>query len=372
MSNALKPRVLYLEPFNGGSHAAFTRILTERVDADWTILTLPGRHWKWRMHGASVLFARKHSEVLSAGYDVVFASSFTDLAALVALAPALRDVPIILYFHENQFAYPLQAGARSDRDNHFGMIQLTSSLVATRCVFNSAWNRDSFLAEAEVLLRRLPDAVPKGWVEEVRAKSEVLPVPLDLPAVDPGLLAEGDEPRAAGPIILWNHRWEFDKNPEAFFAALRTLADDGVPFRVAACGQRYRRTPAVFEEARTWLGERVVHWGYAESRADYEAVLAQAHIAVSTADHEFFGISMLEATHFGAYPLVPDRLSYPELFPAEYRYVAGSLVERLKSLCVAWSAGEPLRADRRALTTPYGPPLRERYAALLRGLRSPG
>ena len=367
MSTA-KPRVLYLEPFDGGSHAAFTKTLTGGVDAQWTVLTLPGRHWKWRMHGAAVLFARKHRDLLAAPYDVVFASSFIDLAHLVALAPALREVPIILYFHENQFAYPLRDGVKRERDNHFGMIQLVSSLVATRCVFNSAWNRDSFLDEAEALLRRLPDAVPKGWTAEIRAKSSVMPVPLTLPSVESGRLTETEDDRALGPIILWNHRWEFDKNPEAFFGALRHLMDRAVPFRVAVCGQRYRQAPAVFDEARGWLGDRVVHWGDAESREAYEAVLQRAHLAVSTADHEFFGVSMIEATHFGARPLVPDRLSYPEIFPAQYRYGEGALVEALETLCRGWRDGAPLRADRTALTTPYGAALLDRYDALIRGL----
>ena len=137
MSSEHTLRVLYLEPYHGGSHAAFTRVLTSGIDVQWTCLTLPGRHWKWRMHGASVLFAQDPRLQSPGHFDVVFASSFTDLAGLVALAPGLRDLPILLYFHENQFAYPVREEVQSPRDNHFGMIQLTSSLVATRCVFTT-------------------------------------------------------------------------------------------------------------------------------------------------------------------------------------------------------------------------------------------
>ena len=41
--------------------------------------------------------------------------------------------------------------------------------------------------------------------------------------------------------------------------------------------------------------------------------MAQADVVVSTADHEFFGIGIVEATAAGAVPLLPRRLSYPEL-----------------------------------------------------------
>ncbi|MCA1788381.1 MAG: DUF3524 domain-containing protein [Thioalkalivibrio sp.] len=68
------------------------------------------------------------------------------------------------------------------------------------------------------------------------------------------------------------------------------------------------------------------------SREQYETVLGRAGIAVSTALHEFQGLAMLEAASAGVRPLVPDDLSYPEQYPARYRYPPGdgaALVERL-------------------------------------------
>ena len=58
-------RVLYIEPFEAGSHAAFTRTLTSAPWAEWTTLTLPGRHWKWRMRGSAAYFARAHADALA-------------------------------------------------------------------------------------------------------------------------------------------------------------------------------------------------------------------------------------------------------------------------------------------------------------------
>jgi len=45
--------------------------------------------------------------------------------------------------------------------------------------------------------------------------------------------------------------------------------------------------------------------------------LSEADVFVSTARHEFFGISVVEAIAAGVYPLLPRRLSYPEIISDE-------------------------------------------------------
>jgi glycosyltransferase involved in cell wall biosynthesis len=346
-------RILYLEPFDGGSHAMFTRVVTSSIDAQWTRVTLPGRYWKWHMRVAAVDAVLQHAEALSADHDVVFASSYLPLAELVGLCPRLSAIPRALYFHENQLAYPARDHHQPmpERDLHYGFTQLVSALAADVCLFNSAYNRDSFLAGGAELLARMPDAVPEDWIDRIRDRSEVLSFPVDLPDTPPVVHpVERDQ----GPVLLWNHRWEHDKDPTAFFAALRELDARGLPFRVIVCGESYARRPAVFDEARMTLGGRVLHWGFAPSRAAYLELLARADLVVSTARHEFFGISMLEATHLGAYPLVPDRLAYVELFPPAHRYAdMADLVARLVALCERYVGGGPLRADRREITRPH-------------------
>ena len=368
-------RILYVEPFEAGSHARFTHALTTGVAAEWTKITLPGRHWKWRMRGAAPWVALAGTEATAETaepFDLVWASSFVNLAELVGLLPQLAHVPRVLFFHENQFAYPEQerdSGARFDLD--FGYVQMVSALAADRVVFNSTWNRDSFLDGAELLLARMPDAVPPGWVAKLRARATVLAVPMDLAEVPDTAFDDtptADE-RALGPIIVWNHRWEHDKAPEEFFAALARLAGEDIPFRVAVCGQRFRKEPAVFETARAALGERIVHWGTAPTRAEYETLLGRAHIAISTARQEFFGLALLEAVWHGARPLAPARLSYPELLPAADLYAdPDDLVRRLAALCRAWSAGEiRLRDDRRDIVEEHRTAtLLPRYERLIR------
>jgi len=399
-------RALYIEPFDGGSHAAFTRAvidgLGQEAGFDWTVWTLPGRHWKWRMRGSAAYFADRYCRARArtrsldptdptdptpesaerapesaerapepaerepdpAGgnesWDVLLASSYLNLAELKGLAPELTRVPAVLYFHENQFAYPVRRvpgrPPEAARDQDYGFTQMVSALAAEALAFNSEWNRDSFLEHARELLRRLPDAKVGGWIERLSERSRVIGYPMALPSVSAADFTrstdDGSE-RSEGPLILWNHRWEHDKSPEIFFAALRVLQSREVPFRVAVCGERYREVPPVFEHARGWLeADRIAHWGFIEDRAAYESLLRRAHLVVSTASHEFFGVSVLEATHCGARPLVPDRLSYRELFPEEYRYGSdGELFEALELLCAGWVSGtRPLRRDRRDLT----------------------
>lgn len=348
------PDIAYIEPFDGGSHAQFTRALTVMPWAHWTALTLPARHWKWRMRGAASYFALQHAEQLGRRYDLLIVSAYLSLAELRGLVPALAAVPTVLYFHENQLAYPVQAGREDPRDLHFGFTQLVSGLAATRLAFNSAHNRDSFLEEGARLLASMPDAVPADWIERLRSRSEVWPLPLSLPEV---ARFEDAAPsaRGGGPLIVWNHRWEFDKGPAAFFAVLERLHAREVPFRLAVCGHRFRQVPPVFERAREALADRIDQWGTLETREEYLSLLARAQLCVSTADHEFFGISMLEATHMGARPLVPDRLAYPEHFPPGLRYADDAeLFETLERLCTQWTAGAlDLRRDRREITRPY-------------------
>jgi hypothetical protein len=71
---------------------------------------------------------------------------------------------------------------------------------------------------------------------------------------------------------------------------------------------------------------------------------------VSTATNEFFGLAMVEACYAGASPLVPDRLAYPEIYPASFRYGgAEQLVARLR----ASIADRPAVGEARGLATRY-------------------
>jgi glycosyltransferase involved in cell wall biosynthesis len=300
-------RILALEPYCGGSHQAFLDGWSQAGQHEWTLLSLPACKWKWRMRHAAVTFAGEVGRRSDRGerWDLLFCSDMLNLAEFLGLAgPAVRDLPSLLYFHENQLTYPVQV--ESERDYQFGLTNMTSALAADAVWFNSAFHRDSFLSALESLLHRMADYQPFEAVSRIRAKSAVFP-----PGVAPGAERGARRP---GPLrILWAARWEHDKNPEEFFAALTLLQERRIPFRVGVVGAQFRDAPAVFAWARASLADHIDRWGYQSERAGYEAALRDADVFVSTARHEFFGLSAVEAILAGAYPLVPERLAYPEI-----------------------------------------------------------
>ncbi|NDY43146.1 DUF3524 domain-containing protein, partial [Dissulfurirhabdus thermomarina] len=352
------PRILVIEPYLGGSHAAFLRGLQRAVAAEWTVMGLPARQWKWRMRLAAPFFAERLAGCRDR-FDRVLSSTYLDAAAFRGLAPAwTRCVPLLAYFHENQFAYPVQA--EDERDFHFALTNLTTALAADRLAFNSAHNLATFLEGARRLLRVPRDLALDDPAGRIRARSTVLPPGVDFADID----RAPRPPRDGGaPVVVWNHRWEHDKDPETFFEVLFRLDRRGVPFRLVVLGQSFERQPAVFRAARRRLGHRILHFGTAPDRASYAAWLRRGDVAVSTARHEFFGIAVLEAVRAGCRPLLPRRLAYPELFPGEFLYEEGTLEARLEALLREGCPG--LGAERaRALTEPFSwAALGERYRA---------
>lgn len=330
-------RILALEPYYGGSHRAVLDGLVERIDAEWTVLTLPARKWKWRMRGAAINMAQKAREIAAEPqraaaarpFDLVFASTFVNLAEFRGLAGGpLAAVPAIVYFHENQLVYPNRHTA--EWDFQFPLTNITSALSAEACVFNTRWNLEQFCAEIPGFIREFPDHHPQGLAEAIAEKSRVIAPPFDPVEFDVAPLTRGRSCR-----VIWPHRWEHDKNPEEFFSAVMALAGEGLDFEVVVAGQSFRETEGLMRDAARALGTRLVHCDEPASRAEYAALLASADVAVSTAENEFFGLAMVEACYAGAAPLVPDRLAYPELYGPEFRYSgADELVARLRGLIV--------------------------------------
>lgn len=311
-------KVLALEPWYGGSHKHFLKDLARHSLHDVKKVTMTARFWKWRMQGGAVTLAQKAVEQFDQGFspDVLFVTDMVNLPAFLSLTrPHFSDIPVVLYFHENQLTYPIRED--KERDYTYAYINYLSALSADRVVFNSRFHLDQFFEDLPGLLRRFPDYTHLGTLRDLRAKSSVLHLGLDLEGHDAhGPAAEAQRSSVKGPpVVLWNQRWEYDKNPEAFFRVMNRLEDAGIPFRMILAGEHFEEQPEGFKKAFERYAERILHYGYAENFAEYSSLLHRADIVVSTARHEFFGIAMLEAIYCGCHPLLPNRLTYPELIP---------------------------------------------------------
>jgi glycosyltransferase involved in cell wall biosynthesis len=303
------------------------------------LLTLPGRFWKWRMHGGGVTLARRFLESCFAP-NLILATDMIDLTTFASLTRTKTwKVPLVLYMHENQLTYPLPKDPASgpmrrqkgERDLHYGFVNYVSTLAADRVVFNSHFHRNAFLRALPRFLKHFPEYCELETVDHVEAKSGVLPVGIEFVKLNRSEVLSTSS--GEDPLLLWNQRWEYDKNPGEFIQAIQEMAERGLPFRLALCGEVFQRQPTEFQTAVTRLGDRLIHVGYAE-KSRYHELLQEAEVAVSTAQHEFFGVSLLEAIAARTFPILPERLSYPELIPREFHQVClyqshEGLIERL-------------------------------------------
>ena len=263
------------------------------------------------MQGGALTLAER-ARNLSLRPDVILASDMLNLPAFLGLTrDFLASVPIALYCHENQLTYPFPPGEK--RDLTYGMINWLSMLAADKVLFNSHFHLEDWFEELPRLLKHFPDHTHVHRIAEVRDKAQVLPVGCDLRRFDRATALEGSEPtpssspqRGVSTLILWNQRWEYDKDPETFFRALDALDEQGLDFQVALAGKSYRQTTPEFEAARDRLKGRVCHFGYAD-QVQYANLLHQSDVVVSTAIHEFFGISVVEAIYCGCFPVTRSR-----------------------------------------------------------------
>jgi glycosyltransferase involved in cell wall biosynthesis len=302
-------KILFLEPFFGGSHQDFATGFAAHSRHDITLLTLAPLYWRWRMRAASLHFLQQIKQVKD--YDLVFATDMMDVAQFKALAGP-DCPPLVLYFHENQMSYPLSARARQRKpDMDAGLININSALAADQIWFNSQFHLSAFLKEVRHLIKQMPAPRPKNRVDQIQKNARVVYPGCRFPSTPDTLASDTQTP----PLIIWNHRWEYDKQPDLFFKVLVRLKKRGIPFELAVLGEKYDLYPAVFDQARERLAKEMVAFGYEPSRSVYEAWLKKGRVVVSTAIQENFGISVVEAVRFGCFPLLPCRLSYPELVP---------------------------------------------------------
>jgi hypothetical protein len=326
--------ILLIEAFYDGSHRELIDLLHENLLPRSMLITLPGTKWPWRARCSSLIL----SDLIPRNENTLkylFSSSIVNLSELISLRVDLRSLKTIIYFHENDLAYPKQNENQEQRDFQYGYNQILTALVADICLFNSSYNLNTFLDKLGPFLNRIPS--PKANIQQIRKnieeKSKVLYYPLNKSIIS---TINCDK---TGPLcIVWPHRWEHDKDPETFFSVIFELYEThSLEFSLIILGQSYGECPTIFSEMLTKLPSNYIrHCGFAPTKSEYEQLLMEGDVVVSTAQHEFFGVAMLEACRAGCVPIVPDRLAYTELYPNEqHRYrTRTQLLNKLKEYCL--------------------------------------
>ena len=318
--------ILLVEPYNTGSHAEWAQGYARHSSHIVRTLGLSGVHWKWRMHGGAVTLARKFLD----GYhtpDFILATDMLDATTFLSLTRSrTAGVPAVMYFHENQITYPWSPRDPDpgiERDRHYGFINFVSALACDRVYFNSQYHLEEFFSALPGFLSQFPDHQETGEIEHLERKAAVLPLGFDFAKLQhnvgggPPGESRSSNPR---PLVLWNHRWEYDKNPDEFFRALRAVRSRGHDFDIALLGESFDAIPESFASAENEFGDRIVQFGYVDDRSEYARWLWKADLLPVTSNQDFFGSSVIEAVYCGCFPLLPERLAFPELFPTELRF----------------------------------------------------
>jgi hypothetical protein len=240
-----------------------------------------------------------------------------------AFLEVAAQIPVALYMHENQLTYPWRPG--EGRDLTYAMINWQSQLAADAVIFNSRFHQDAWFGALPNLLKHYPDYNHTRLVETVRARSHVLPVGIEAQAIANAAsqqrvaptspIAQSRQSRLR-PSSFGTSAGSTTSAPTAFLRCSTACAPPVFHFRLAVAGENFRQAPAEFEAARAPVCRRDRALGLRRNARGVPGRCWRAPISlISTADHEFFGISVLEAMAAGAFPILPARLSYPELIP---------------------------------------------------------
>ena len=314
-------KILLIEPWLDGSHRQWAEGYRQASDHQIDIIGLSGELWRWRLRGGALPLA---AEVVAwvdrhGRPDLLLISGLVDAAQLLGLARRqLGTTPVVVYQHESQLVYPTTSGP----DQEAALRNWLSWCAADVVLFNSEYHRAAVADRLPAFVAQLPDPSHRPFVGPVLDRFEVLPVGLDLgpfPAAANRANRSLDPDR--GPRVLWPHRWEADKDPATFERGLVKAEAAGHRFQLILAGSDPAAGSSQAVEARQRIvdrfGSRVIATG-PFAVEDYRRLVASAEVVVSCALQENFGIGIVEAVAAGCIPLLPDRLSYPEIIPERW------------------------------------------------------
>jgi len=298
--------IAVISPYHGESHSQWYNNF-QRLDNDIQLYSLEPRFWKWRMQAAAITLAQKVN-FNENKIRLFVCNDMLNLALFKALLkPSLQNIPILLYMHENQLTYPwspLDLEKAKDRDQSYCFINYTSTLLASKVLFNSKFHFKEYFNRLPIFLKQFPDHSLTTTVVDIKQKSSVL-----YPIVSSSISKNPDNKI---PVILWNHRWEHDKQPKVFYELLFYLRKNNIDFRLILLGKN--KENQYYRKITQQFNSQIIHHGFVENKESYFQLLNKADVLPVSSIHDFFGYSILEASMLEVIPILPNRLSYPELF----------------------------------------------------------
>lgn len=325
---------LVINPYDTGSHRQWAKGIIEHLGDVWPgkieLWTLPGRNWKWRMFGACATFAERATET-SMIPDFVITTDMMNVASFRGMLPeSWKSTKVIQYFHENQLTYPWSENDKEKAEGHdrsYGFINIQSAMAADELWFNSTFHQSVFFDSAQAFISQLPDATQSYSIPRLRQKSKVVPLGI---ATQPKP-ADREPPKC--PIILWNHRWEYDKGPDQFLGILDCLEKAQMPFNLILCGEKFRNLPDSFELIHERFKRQILHSGFVENKLTYYDLIQQSDFIIHAPRQEYFGLSVAEAMSMGVVPLLSKGQAYESWIPEEFLFDEISEVpQRLTSM----------------------------------------
>ncbi|MEZ5342548.1 MAG: DUF3524 domain-containing protein [Acidimicrobiales bacterium] len=329
-------KLLLVEPWFTGSHQQWAEGYRAVSRHDVRLAALPGERWRWRLRAGALEIAPRVLEVVGDGWspEVVLVSGLIDVAVLKGLLSERLGHPAwVIYQHESQIVYPNPEGTI---DVEATMHNANSWMVADLVVFNSVFHRGAVMDALAACPAGLTRPVAEAVAGRLADRSVVAGVGIDLSWTTTKADSRHDEP-----WILWPHRWDWDKRPDLLLRALRKLRTATAAFGLVLAGEDGNES-AVKDAIEAEFAPNIVACGPFDPMT-YRRLVLQSDIVVSCADHEFFGVGIVEALAAGCVGVLPNRLSYPGLvgpLNARLLYDGKSFGAALAAAVLAAAAGD--------------------------------
>lgn len=276
------------------------------------------------MQGAAAIWAHELQDAPRP--DILLTTDMCDLAQLKGLLPSSwHGVKCVVMFHENQLTFPWSPTDKDPqvgRDLAYSYINMSSAIAADQVWFNSAHHRDVFLEAIDLWMSKMPKPRLHQPAARIAARSHVVRLGLNFEGWD-NLKSDAatNWTDCQVPVLLWNQRWSWDKGTDAWMDLVDGILEQDIPAKFVVLGESKGRLPDGWEAMRNKMGSRCLHWGFANSKADYVQWLWRSTAAPLAPKQEYFGLAMVEAMRCEVMPWVPESHAYTETMPEGHRFM---------------------------------------------------